>query len=124
MELPKTRSEAIKLKVKYFYCGPCDQGHDIKRFASNGKCLQCNRDDNRGLLSSRNFELPFTEEGLLEAVKGCETRVHRINAMINYYSECFRTSKSKQNKAYIQTRIDWLKEELDKKIPQRMYVTV
>lgn len=41
--LPATRAEANKIGSKYYFSGPCKQGHMSPRITSKSECLECKR---------------------------------------------------------------------------------
>lgn len=50
--LPKSRMEAMKLGVTYFFTGvPCARGHITKRYATSGRCAKCSREDTDATLA-------------------------------------------------------------------------
>jgi hypothetical protein len=115
MQLPKSREQAKKLGLTYYFTGqPCIYGHVDTRRVSNGLCSGCAKE--------RTGDIPFSVEGVLEAVEGCKTREERILAMIGYYKDCVPHTKDKYVKKYLlEVVVEDLFKKLDNPPPKRMY---
>lgn len=116
-EMPTSRQAAKESGSKFYFSGPCVNGHDAPRYTSIGRCSVCQQESSRKLINKDpEARLAKLRQRYSENKEAVRTKVKAWYALTlesrrEYYKQRRRSPKGAQMR---KVQKDWLLRNVDK----------